>query len=294
MTGYYESKEAPKREDRPHPCITYGGFSGVFEFARRLYRQLSCPSLNRKFPEYIKLPYKASWYDEDPFKFGGMNSLKQQIRNTLQIMDGCLYGVIISCVTEVIGDDVQSAVSDLRSELHALYGSEDTALIFVETAGFRDNSYTGYDIVMSAIVKQFVVKTEAKKRGKVNILGIVPIMDCFWRSSPAGIRKTLELLGLEVNAFFTTKDTLESIWNSSEAELNVVVLDIYGIEIAKTYQTVHGIPCIVSSLSIGPTATENKGKVIVALLPDTGERYLSTMLFADTDYFIPPSKRDLR
>jgi nitrogenase molybdenum-iron protein beta chain len=198
--------------------------------------------------------------------FGGMNRLKQQIRNTLQIMDGCLYVVITSCVTEVIGDDVQSAVSDIRSELHALHGSEDADLIFAETAGFRGNSYTGYDIVMSAIVKQFVVKAETKKRGKVNILGIVPFMDCFWKGNLAGIRKTLELLGLEVNTFFTTKDTLESIRNSSEAELNIVVSDIYGIEIAKTYQTVHGIPYIVSSLPIGPTATENLLKETVKAL----------------------------
>jgi nitrogenase molybdenum-iron protein beta chain len=188
--------------------------------------------------------------------FGGMKRLKQQIRNTLQIMEGRLYVVITSCVTEIIGDNVQSAVSDVRSEIHAINGSEDASLIFAETAGFKGNSYTGYDIVMSAIAKQFVVKTEIKKRGKVNVFGIVPFMDCFWKGNLEGIRKTLELLGLEVNTFFTAKDSLDAIRTSSEAELNIVVSDIYGIEIAKTYQAVHGTPYIASSLPIGPTATE--------------------------------------
>jgi nitrogenase molybdenum-iron protein beta chain len=59
-----------------------------------------------------------------------------------------------------------------------------------------------------------------------------------------------------VNTFFTTKDTLAAIHNSSEAELNIVVSGLYGVEIAKTYQAVHGTPYIVSSLPIGPTATE--------------------------------------
>jgi nitrogenase molybdenum-iron protein alpha chain len=49
--------------------LSYIGFRGVFEIARRLYRQLSNTSLNRKFPKYIKLPYKESWYQENPFKY---------------------------------------------------------------------------------------------------------------------------------------------------------------------------------------------------------------------------------
>jgi nitrogenase molybdenum-iron protein beta chain len=182
--------------------------------------------------------------------FGGADRLTEQIHKTFEIMEGRLFVVITSCVTEIIGDDVKAIVSEIRSEIDNDQNPESPALIFANTGGFLGNSYKGYDIVMSAIVRQFIVKSKTKKRGKVNILGIVPFMDCFWQGYLEGIRKALELLGLEVNTYFTGKDSLETIRNSSEAELNIVVSDVYGIDIAKEYKKVHEIPYIVSSLPI--------------------------------------------
>jgi nitrogenase molybdenum-iron protein beta chain len=188
--------------------------------------------------------------------FGGSDRLTEQIHRTLEVMEGRLFVVITSCVTEIIGDDIKAIVSEIRSEFSDTAQDGYPALLFANTGGFLGNSYKGYDIVMSAIVRQFVAKPAAKKHGKVNILGIVPFMDCFWRGNLDGIRKTLELLGLEVNTYFTGRDSLEAIRNSSEAELNIVVSDVYGIDIAETYQNLYDIPYIVSSLPIGPSATE--------------------------------------
>jgi nitrogenase molybdenum-iron protein alpha chain len=49
--------------------LSYVGFRGVFEIARRPYRQLLNTSFNKKFAKYRKLPYKESWYSENPFKY---------------------------------------------------------------------------------------------------------------------------------------------------------------------------------------------------------------------------------
>jgi nitrogenase molybdenum-iron protein beta chain len=165
-------------------------------------------------------------------------------------MDGSLFVVLTSCVTEIIGDDVQAVVSQFRNG-RAVPGTE---LIFARTGGFKGNSYYGYDIVMSAIAKQFVAKAPAKKKRAVNVLGIVPYMDSFWRGNLGGIRATLELLDLEVNTYFTEDDTLDAVRSCGGAELNIVVSDLYGLEAAETYREIHGIPYISASLPVGPTA----------------------------------------
>ncbi|MDR1898652.1 MAG: hypothetical protein LBQ55_01430 [Treponema sp.] len=191
--------------------------------------------------------------------FGGAGRLDEQIRHTLDIMDGGLYVVITSCVTEMIGDDIQAVVSRIASELRekAVHGRD---LVFAKTGGFKGNSYYGYDIVLSAIVRQFVngaaPSEKPKKKKAVNVLGVVPFMDSFWRGNLAGIRQSLELLDLEVNTYFTENDSLAAIRRSAAADLTIVASDLYGLETAKVYEELFGVPYIVSSLPIGPTATE--------------------------------------
>ena len=49
--------------------LAYIGYKGVFELARRLKRQLSNPSFAKNLARFVRLPYKESWYAENPFKY---------------------------------------------------------------------------------------------------------------------------------------------------------------------------------------------------------------------------------
>lgn len=194
------------------------------------------------------LAVPSSNVGERDIVFGGADRLEEEIRNAIEIMDGSLYVVVTGCVTEIIGDDVASVVRNFRD-------AEGVSVVSAATGGFKGNSYDGYDIVLSELVKQYVQKGSRKKKKRVNVLGIVPYMDCFWRGNLAGVRALLESLGLEVNTYFTADDTLEAVRTSSEASLNLVVSDVYGIPTAVEYEREHKIPYLVSSLPIGPTAS---------------------------------------
>lgn len=49
--------------------LNYIGYQGVYDLARRLYRQLQNPSFNRQISRHSRMPYKESWYQENPFTF---------------------------------------------------------------------------------------------------------------------------------------------------------------------------------------------------------------------------------
>lgn len=194
------------------------------------------------------LTVPSSNIQETEVVFGGEDRLREQIANTLKVIEGGLYVVVTGCVPEVIGDDIFAVVNGFREEGVSIIGAV--------TGGFRGDSYWGYDLVLQALVKDYLTKGLPKVKGRVNLFGVVPYMDPFWRGNLEGARQLLELIGLHVNAFFTPADTLEGIKEAGSAELNIVLSDIYGQGAAKLFEERHGTPFITASLPIGVSASE--------------------------------------
>lgn len=189
----------------------------------------------------------SSNVQESDVVFGGEERLREQIRNTLDVVEGGLYVVLTGCVPEVIGDDLFAVVGDFRGEGVPIIGAA--------TGGFRGDSYWGYDLVLQALFRDYLEQDRTRVKGRVNLWGIVPYQDPFWRGNLEGTRRLLEQIGLEVNSFFTPADTLEAIRQAGSAELNIVVSDLYGREAAKVFQERHGTPFITTPLPIGPSAS---------------------------------------
>lgn len=179
--------------------------------------------------------------------FGGVERLEGQVKNTLDVMKGDLYVVLTSCVTEVIGDDVGSVVRPLQEQ--------GVPIFFAETGGFRGNSYQGYDLVLQSLFKDFIIKTEDKQPKLVNLWGITPFIDVFWRGNLETISQLLAKLGLTVNSFFTVDDSIAGISQAGSASLNIVVSEVFGLGAARLAQEVHGTPYLATTLPVGPTAT---------------------------------------
>jgi nitrogenase molybdenum-iron protein beta chain len=195
------------------------------------------------------LTVPSSNVQESEVVFGGADRLREQIQSTFEGKDGRLFVVLTSCVTEMIGDDLRAVISETTSP--------ERPVIAAETAGFRGNSYFGYDAVLQSLFRDFVEKKVAKAKNKVNLWGIAPTLDVFWRGNLEALGSLLSRLGLDVNTFFGSTDSIDRIRTSSAAELNIVVSDVYGVDAAGVFEEEHGTPFITLPLPIGPSGTDS-------------------------------------
>ena len=179
--------------------------------------------------------------------FGGAERLKKEIEAAYEVMDGDLFVVVTSCMTDLIGDDVESVISEVERPEYPL--------VFVDTGGFKGNSYAGYDAIMEGLFEQFIPVQKEKDPKLVNLLGLVPAYDPFFRGDLEEIRRVLRLIGVEATTFFTPDQTIENVKNAGKASLNILFSPLYGIHTAKAAKTKHGIDYHITDLPIGSQAT---------------------------------------
>jgi nitrogenase molybdenum-iron protein beta chain len=185
---------------------------------------------------------------EKDIVFGGEERLEEQITHTIKIIDGDLYFVVTGCQVEIIGDD---AVGVTRRFKDGKY-----PVLAANTPGFIGNGFKGYDVVLSTLAAEFIEPKAIKAEKTVNILGIMPGQDVFFRGNIKGIQRLLKKLGIKANTFFGDGETIEKIRNYGDAALTIVFSDKYGIDTAKVFEEKHNIPYITLDLPIGETRTE--------------------------------------
>lgn len=189
---------------------------------------------------------------ENNIVFGGEARLEEQIENSIRILDADLFIVVTGCQVEIIGDDAVGVARRFK----------DRKVIGASTPGFLGNTFKGYDAVMNAIISQVVEISERKEEKTINILGVVPGHDVFYRGNLDEIRRLLGLIGVKVNTFFGTGESIAAIREYGKAALNIVLSSKAGVAPAATFEKLHGIPYLQADLPIGPTGSEEFLKVV--------------------------------
>jgi len=167
--------------------------------------------------------------------FGGGSRLREQIKNTVKVIEGDLYVTLSGCAPELVGDDVITMTREAQEQ--------GESVIYFKAPGFKGKFHLGYEGVVNAIINQLPIVTAvntSKQSNLVNIFGIVPNQDIHWRGNLEELRRILEGIGLKVNTLFGFGQGIEQWKDIPSASLNLV-FSKWGSNIAenlkKKYET---------------------------------------------------------
>ncbi|WP_263640992.1 nitrogenase component 1 [Methanobrevibacter arboriphilus] len=113
--------------------------------------------LARHFREPIEIA--VSSFHESTAVFGGKKNLNISLKTLIQRQDPELIGVITTCSSEIIGDDVYGFVDSNKQELKEL-GYDNTEIIPINTPSFAGSHFAGYDNAIDALIKNLATPNE--------------------------------------------------------------------------------------------------------------------------------------
>jgi len=167
--------------------------------------------------------------------FGGEQRLREVIGGALKIMESELFVVLTGCTSDLVGDDTVQVVKE--------YQDQGIPIVCAETGGFKGNSYLGHELVLEAIIEQYLEPAAEIQNGLVNIWSSVPYQDPFWRGNLETIRQLLAGIGLSANILFGPGAHGPSDWKLvSSAQFNLVLSPWVGIKAARLLESRFGTP----------------------------------------------------
>lgn len=175
---------------------------------------------------------------ESEVVFGGEGKLRNVIDGAFKVIDADLYVVLTGCTSDIVGDDIGSVTSE--------YQDLGKPIVYAETGGFKSNNYVSHDVVVNAIIDQFVDKFKKDsnvKAGLVNVFATIPYQDPYWNGNLEEIKRILEGIGLQVNILFGLESKGIEEWKTiPNAQFNIVVNAWAGLEIAEHLKDKYGTP----------------------------------------------------
>lgn len=170
-------------------------------------------SLSRHFREPSEIAVTS--LHEDAAVFGGRRNLVEGLQNVSTRLKPSLIGVITTCSSEIIGDDVIGFIKTAKKELTKKIGEEKTdkiKIVPISTPSFVETHLKGYDNAVKALVDHVAEPSEPNE--KINIIpGMV---------NPGDVREIKHILSLmDIEGIILTdiSDPFDSPLRPSTAEL---------------------------------------------------------------------------
>lgn len=142
--------------------------------------------------------------------FNGEKSLRTAIDHAIELYKPKTISIVTGCVSEIIGDDIESIVEDFRSTI---------PLIYINGAGFDKDFEEGYETSLVQYAEKIVNESKKSNLPTINIFGYL----CDEYLLDGDINEIRKILGEKVKIqCITGSCEVSDMKNLSTADLNIV------------------------------------------------------------------------
>lgn len=153
-------------------------------------------SLSRHFREPSEIAVTS--LHEDAAVFGGRRNLVEGLQNVAIRLKPDLIGVITTCSSEIIGDDIVGFIRTAKDELKQKIGEEETEkikIVPISTPSFVETHLKGYDNAIKALADHVAEPSEPNEK-----INIIPGM-----TNPGDVREIKHILAfMDVDGIILT------------------------------------------------------------------------------------------